>query len=432
MHAGAAPYPERGTGLTGAALWPRFCYMLSMGWPRRNGWTALFGALCLAACEAGSQPTLARGMLIAGEADFTRRDDWQTDTDIAAHARAFLFAQVDLYLSGANPAEDGPMADMLAMLGREDLIRRISEGRGEAPFCMKAWVDPLDYLLRAAQEAQVVILVESSSQPRHRAFFSDAVEGLAGLGFGVYATDALSDGPGRTAHPGIPLITEGILARDPIYGRMLRRVKALDLQIVDGDGWWTTPSDLARLPPAELAERRLTAQSDRLAADVFSQSPEARVILHISRDPGLAALKTLEASLEALIGTAPLTVSMTDCFPSAGSRAILPDLADDAVPGVAAHLSIGDPIAAFVGGRPSWRRSIGDRDVAIPEAFRGHGEPVILEVRREGETPLAVPEDRVLLLPGDDLPLLLPPGRYRIEGWTRAGALAGPVVVVVS
>lgn len=395
-----------------------------------NRWAALAGALCLTACEPGGRAAMTPAYLSSATFEADRGADWQSDDDIAAHARAFLFAQVDLYLAGVNPAEGTPMAEMLAMLGREDLIDR-PEGRGDAPFCVRPWVDPLAYVVSEAAGRQVVILVESSSQPRHRAFFADIVEALAAKGFEVYATDALSNGPGRSTYPGIPLITEGVLARDPIYGRMLRRVKALGLRIIDGDGWWTTPSELARLSPEELAHRRLTAQADRLAADVFAGDAGARVVLHISRNPGIPALSQLETALTELTGLAPLTVSMTDCFPPDGSRALLPDLGDDPVPGVDADISIGDPMAAFDQGRPVWRRSIGDRDIDVPAVFRGADGPAILEVRREGETALAVPEDRVLLLPGDDLPLLLPPGRYRIEGWTKDGPLAEPVLVAV-
>lgn len=391
---------------------------------------ALIGVLCLAACDPGGHPAVTPAYLSFAAMQTASGADWQTDGDIAAHARSFLFAQVDLYLAGASPSEGGPMADMLALLGREDLIRR-PDGRGDAPYCARAWVDPLEHIVRAAADRQIVILVESSSQPRHRAFFSDLVEALAGQGYTVYAADALSNGPGRSAHPGLPLVTEGVLARDPIYGRMLRRVKALDLRIIDGDGWWSTPSELARLPPEELAHRRLTAQADRLAADVFAANADARVILHVSRNPGIAALSQLEAALSELTGMDPLTVSMTDCYPPDGQRALLPDHGDDPIPGVAADMSIGDPMIAFERGRPVWRRTIGDRDVGVPAVFAGHSEPVILEVRREGETDLAVPDDRVLLLPGDDLPLLLPPGRYRIEGWTRDGPLAAPVPIEV-
>jgi len=37
-----------------------------------------------------------------------------------------------------------------------------------------------------------------------------------------------------------------------------------------------------------------------------------------------------------------------------------------------------------------------------------------------------------MLLPGDQLPLILPPGDYRIEAWTRAGPVSAPVAVSVS
>ena len=79
------------------------------------------------------------------------------------------------------------------------------------------------------------------------------------------------------------------------------------------------------------------------------------------------------------------------------------------------------------------RRALGDIDTAIPARFMGLEVPVIVEARHPDEPDLAVPEDRVLILPGEsDIPLLLPPGDYRVEAFTKNGPVAGPVSIKVA
>ncbi|MFN7056352.1 hypothetical protein [Hyphomonas sp.] len=386
----------------------------------------MFLALALAACDTG-RPA-ASPYLMASRAEFTRSASWDEESDIAAAARDFLFSQTELYLSGASPAAGGPMAEILALMGREDLITAAQTGAPPAR-CSVRPPEPVSHVRRAAQDAAAIILIEDGSQPRHRAFLVPLLSGLVEDGFTVYAADALSAGAGRAAFPGIPLITEGVLARDPVYGRVLRQVKAQGLMIVEGSSGWSPPSEIARLTPEERAARQVDMLGERLATEAFSGAEPARVLLHLSRHPGDNALARLEARLEGASGRAPLTVQMSDCEPPGSPRSVLP--AEDASGEGAPDIRIGEPVAGFRNGRPDWRRQLGDREVTLPAAFRGLDAPVIVEVRREAETALAVPEDRLLLLPGESLPLMLPPGRYRAEAWTRDGPVGEPVPLTV-
>ena len=63
----------------------------------------------------------------------------------------------------------------------------------------------------------------------------------------------------------------------------------------------------------------------------------------------------------------------------------------------------------------------------MPGAFLTARLPVLVEARRLDEPRLAVPEDRLLLRPGETLPLMLPPGAYRVEAWTKNGQVADAV-----
>ena len=55
----------------------------------------------------------------------------------------------------------------------------------------------------------------------------------------------------------------------------------------------------------------------------------------------------------------------------------------------------------------------------------------IVEARLADEPDEAVPVDRLLVRPGETLPMLLAPGRYRVESWTRERGWSAPVTVVV-
>jgi hypothetical protein len=57
---------------------------------------------------------------------------------------------------------------------------------------------------------------------------------------------------------------------------------------------------------------------------------------------------------------------------------------------------------------------------------------VVYEARHANEPDDAVPADRVLVDPGEDIPLLLAPGRYRVRAWTQGGAWTASVALTVA
>ncbi len=62
--------------------------------------------------------------------------------------------------------------------------------------------------------------------------------------------------------------------------------------------------------------------------------------------------------------------------------------------------------------------------------FMSFSERVIVEARPQQASLGVAPVDSVLLYPGERLPLLLPPGRYRIDGYLKSGRVPGDPVVV--
>lgn len=141
-------------------------------------------------------------------------------------------------------------------------------------------------------------------------------------------------------------------------------------------------------------------------------------------------------ALSRATGVDPLTISQTPCLaPGATPVAVLPQAeryrgTEDFVPPV--DMFVGHPGMTYRDHRPTWRREIGDRDVAIPASLRPDAEMVIVEARDMNQPDSAVPMDAVLARPGEDIPLLLPPGRYRLSAYTKGGPIiAGPVIAEV-
>jgi hypothetical protein len=396
--------------------------------PRR---AACLIALCLAACSA--QTPELRVMLAADAPAATAAPDldWSVETDLAGEARAFFFGQADLYLAGASPASDGKLADVLRAMGRDDLV---DTGPGDETVngCPQQWVEMIELIARATTGRQIVIVESDRHAASQTAFLKDLVTRLASDGFTAYADDGLTLGPGGAAHPDVLLVSEGLVTRDPGHGRLIREVKRGGLQLVDAGVWWTSSSELSSLSPAEQSLRRLAALSSQVSRRIFANAPQARVIIHVERSGDPSATHSLKDSVAAQTGETPLVVALTACAPADSEPAFVPSHGDGAAQGAAADKVFAIPRAAIKEGRLTSGRSEGESVVGVPPALLSPNLPVLVEARRVGDPDLAVPEDRLMLLPGDQLPLILPPGDYRIEAWTRAGPVSAPVAVSVS
>jgi hypothetical protein len=276
-----------------------------------------------------------------------------------------------------------------------------------------------------AEGAQILILAEASPQPRQRAFVADLIEPLAGDGFSAFSSDALAP-LSAIVDSDTPLLTDGVRARDPMFGRLMRSVKSSGLKIVP-----FTPSNLpaqqASLVTLEEASSLLAQlQVRQIAIGLFAREPEARLIVHLGFHPGSDRNRQLEmftSEARRILGVDPVIIAMADCFPPDGQTANVPAFGDGQRPLTMADMLITHPIDSFRSGRPDWRIAAGERIIDIPNGLTVAGELVLVEARRLGEPDLAVPEDRLILFDGERVPLILRPGAYRIEAWTRGGPL---------
>jgi len=62
---------------------------------------------------------------------------------------------------------------------------------------------------------------------------------------------------------------------------------------------------------------------------------------------------------------------------------------------------------------------LGQQLIDVPEPLRSDSRRVIIEARPVGEPLMAIPIDRVMLWPGENIPLLLNPGMYSLTAYTE-------------
>lgn len=382
-------------------------------------------AILLSACVPETQEVTV-GVETVGM-DPAAATGWNVEDDLARDARAFFFTQAELYLAGASTAENGPLADMLRAMGRDDLVDPATIPEPMMA-CPQRWVDPVELVSQSAKGARAVILETDRFAPEQLAFTQRIAARLAEDGFDTYADDSLSLGPGGSSDAAAPLVTEGSVARDPAYGRLLREMKQRGLDLIDPGIWWTSPRELASLSAEEQRARRQLALAQQVNRRVLSRSPTARAILMAERG---GETKILETEVRRLSGFEPLTVAFVRCSEADEAPAFVPQHGEGEHPDRSADIVIAIPRPPLVAGRQGSAKDSGEAAVSVPAVFEPQQHPVLVEARRAGDPVLAVPEDRLLVLPGDRLPLLLPPGHYRIEAWTKDGPISEPVSQVV-
>ncbi len=359
---------------------------------------------------------------------------------LANQNRGFLFNFVAGIENGVNEDNVSRMAQMLGMLGREDLTNSLLPRNKNLPECGSSLGDPVAEIVKQARKTSIVIINEAHHQPRDRDFIRQAVQALYGAGYHIYAAETFNFAFRGKPDPKLPILHEGFYSSEPIFGRLIREVKALEFELVAYEQ--KPEQNISQdLPMVENIKNREAAQTENLMAAIFTERSDAKVVIHVgfrhaAEDPIRVQdeyIPWMAARLKAATGIDPLTISLTDCYASDDEIVLSTATKDGQIGKTSTDLMVGMPLYSFTNNRPDWRRKAGDIDVAIPEQFLGQSELVIVEARRLGDTVITVPEDRVLLLPGDVIPLLLPSGQYQVEAWTKGGKFSEkPVILTVS
>ena len=372
------------------------------------------------------------------------------DLDVAAQTvqrqlRDYVFQNMLTEKPDANvPSKTDGQAE--AFVGREDLYA--IRGTGALPDCVPLNADPVQLIARRASQTSIVIINEHHASPMDRDFVGRVLTALRTEGYSIYAAETFSQ-YNNVDHVDA-LGFDGWYSNEPIFGRTIRLAKTLGYSLVPYEQKRDQMEEAAKEaagPESVIARRKQIArreqsQTDNLMASIFKSRPDAKVVIHVghSHVRERAAPSSVDDGnvwmaqrLKEATGRDPLTISQVDCrSPTARvviGKARLAQSGEGEI-GSPVDLYVGHPRPEFQDGRPAWRQSIGDRVIEVPAAFRSREERVIIEARPEGAGLGVIPVDRLLLFPGENLPLLLPLGRYRIDGFVEKARIESTPVVV--
>lgn len=331
---------------------------------------------------------------------------------------------------------DRPLPDdngqTLSMFGREDLIAATSDDYTATRCAPRApGTNILDEIEHRARLTSIVIINESHERSEHRGFTAQVARRLRPLGYDTLAMETLTNSwagnwantpkeylPTFIKQPDLPYLTDndGFYLSESAFGRLGRLAKALGYGLVPYEN-----NEKTGLPPDAPVEQQIAAREEAQARNLslfLKEHPGAKMLIHVGyshagEEPHGKGDRWMALRLKEKTGIDPLTISQTSC--RGGGRtdrfsALPADLAAGTF-----DLIIDHPDARFVRGRPAWRLGIGDRPVTIPQSLRPTSGWRVIEARPEGEPTDSVPMDRVAIRPGEDIALMLPPGRYKLR-----------------
>lgn len=320
----------------------------------------------------------------------------------------------------------GPAEQQWSMLGREDRGAATGDSEYRARSCKplaSKGANWLGEIVAQAADRRVVIVNESHTVTRHRDTIGQIIAALRPLGYSVYAAETFGNYGEPTnietnAELAWPHLTDGTYTNEAAFGRLIRKAKALGYPMAAYEQRREQDAEPGAGLEADIKARE-TAQAENLAAILATMGPDEKLIVHVGYahasevplPPG--GRLWMAARLQRLTGIDPLTISQTLCS-SDGGEPFLARLPDSEPKGLV-DLVLSQPVARFERSRPAWRRTSGDLEVELPEVFRAAGVPLVIEAFRTDEPFDAGPMDRVYVEPGEDIPLLLPPGDYKVR-----------------
>lgn len=273
---------------------------------------------------------------------------------------------------------------------------------------------------------------EAHDSPQDRAFIADVVNALAPLGYKTYAAETFLDGVSQDPQP-FPRLTDGTYSNEATFGDLLRTLRRLQMRLVAYE-YIVAPNGNF----ADLINDRENGQTSNLINRTVRDQPHEKLIVHVGYSHNLETVQRVERKeirwlalrFKEITGIDPLTIDQTTFVSdrtgmceSASDGAALPSDRD-------VYIAHAPP--AFERNRPTWRLARGQRFIEVPAALKRPTERMIYEARYAAEPDDAVPVDRLLVDPGEDIPLLLPKGRFRVRAWTEAGAWTASIPLTVA
>jgi hypothetical protein len=325
-----------------------------------------------------------------------------------------------------HPLKEDIARQTLSLFGREDLIVGSSPDCAAKPCRYLAnAADVFDEIESRARRTSVVIVNESHERSEYRGFTAALAKRLKPLGYDTLAMETLQNPlpgtddryrPTFLKQPALPYLEDedGFYVSEAGFGRLGRAAKALGYRLVPYEHHGENEQTLSWDQRIALREE---GQANTLAA-FLKAHPGTRLLIHVGYShAGEVAQRDgkiwMAARLKQKTGIDPLTISQTTCRGS-GDTLRLSELPESEPAGMF-DLVVDHPAVQFERGRPVWRKQQGDQAVSIPVALRPAVGWRVVEARPVGEPDASVPMDRVAIRPGEDVALMLPPGRYSLR-----------------
>lgn len=314
-----------------------------------------------------------------------------------------------------------------------------------------SFADALPAIVGRAKATSIVILNESHSNPRDRAFGLAVARALRPLGYRILALETLNNtaDDAQSAEMMARLQRDryvrhqtGVYTQDPAYADFVRQALALGYR----------PVAYEQASEYKGRDAREQAQADYLVRRAVPRTPSDGKLLiyvgygHALEKPTASGLRPMATRLKTMTGIDPLTIDQAtfagDRPGSASDRAAQlllsrlgarsTALMKDGRPFVwgedagAVDLQVLHPPVRHVDGRPDWLLGMGRKPSPIPSRLLPKTGVRLVQAFLANEADDAVPIDQVLVTAGRPAPaLMLPPGksvRYATED-ASAGVL---------
>lgn len=372
-----------------------------------------------------------------------------TASAAAAHAQSYAERlAAGTFAEWIEETSDHPQlrAALNTFLGRSDLNDRLGNIPQPSTDCPTEGAEEgtgTQWVLANAAEVRIVMFNENHYGVQARAFVRNLLGEMRNVGFTHIGFETFSPVTALEGRPYTP--AEGAYTVEPVFAALVRDAAALGYEIFGYESTVRVPEGAT---VAERVDLREQGQADNLEDRIASADGEARFIIfagwsHIAEEPidGLAGRQRwMAARLKQKTGIDPLTVDLTSCVYTAadpnGWRGRI-YLVRDGTPLVTGRYSgavdaqVHLPVPADHPDAAGFFRSSLGNPISVPAALRLDDAPVLIQAYRVDQEEGEVAFDRVLIHPGEDLPLYLQAGSYTLVAYQGDGTQVGRATMEV-
>ena len=354
---------------------------------------------------------------------------------------------------------DQVKATWLSYVGRQDRLADLEEAiPGPRTDCATSdredsgkWARADDWILKAISDHRVVMFNENHYRIEARAFVLGMLPRLKEAGFTHIGFEAFQmpevmaeragkddSGPWRYSP------SDGNYTHEPVFAALVRKAGDLGMEIFGYEVSEHAPEDADM---AEAIAMREQGQADNLIKRLDAAGADARILIfagwsHIAKETMRDGHRWMAARFRDQTDIDPLTIDLTTCvFPANAdgrlSAARIP-LANDDGPVVvgdyagAVDAQVHLPVADDGESVPGFYRQVLGVMTSIPSKLLDDAEPVLVRALRSDRESDAVPDDQVLVYPGESLSLYLPTGHsYQLVGHRGDGSLTARKTIAV-